>query len=106
MELRLAIRNLFKNPGFAIAAIVILGLGCAATTTIFSIAYGIVLRDLPYPESSRLVTLGNRFPKLGLPKANAGAADYFDWRKRQQVFDDIALTRLVRKLQSEWSGRT
>jgi hypothetical protein len=46
-------------------------------------------------RTSRLVTIGNRFPKLGLPKANAGAADYFDWRKRQQVFDDIALTRLV-----------
>ena len=94
-ELRLAIRTLLKNPGFAISGILILGLGCGATTTIFSVAYGILLRDLPYDQPDRLVSLGARLPRAGLPKAYAGAADYFDWRKRQQVFEDIALTRAV-----------
>src|SRR5207244_10359806 len=88
-ELRQAIRTLLRNPGFAISAIVILGLACAATTTIFSLAYGILLRDLPYGQPDRLVTIGTRPPAAGFPKAYAGAADYFDWRKRQQVFEDI-----------------
>jgi putative ABC transport system permease protein len=94
-EIRLATRTLLKNPGFAISAISIMGLGCAAATTIFSIAYGVMLRDLPYPEPDRLVSIGARFPKADLHRANAGAADYFDWRKRQQVFEDMALTRIV-----------
>ncbi len=94
-ELRQAIRVLLKNPGFAVAAILILGLGCAATTTVFSVAYGVLLRDLPYPDSGRLVSLTTRMPRAGFPKTSAGAADYFDWRRRQQVFEDLALTRAV-----------
>jgi putative ABC transport system permease protein len=94
-ELRQALRILCKNPGFAVSAILILGLGCAATTTIFSVAYGILLRDLPYDQPERLVSLGSHLPKAGFSKAYAGAADYFDWRKRQQVFEDIALTRAI-----------
>jgi putative ABC transport system permease protein len=103
-ELRLAIRNLLRSPGFAVSAIAILGLGCAATTAIFSIAYGILLRDLPYPQPDRLVSMGAQLPKMGFPKANAGAADYFDWRKQQQVFDDIALTRAVGNFNLVGSG--
>src|SRR4051794_11845251 len=94
-EIRQAIRTLLRNPGFSIPAILILGLGCAATTTIFSLAYGVLLRDLPYDQPDRLVSLGARLPRAGFLKANAGAADYFDWRRRQQVFEDIALTRVV-----------
>src|SRR6188474_154399 len=95
LEVRLAIRNLLRNPRFAAAAVVILALGSAATTTVFSIAHAILLRDLPYDQPDRLVSIGTRLPKHGFPKANAGAADYFDWRKRNDVFQDIALTRAV-----------
>ena len=94
-EFRQAIRTLIKNPGFTASAVVILGLGCAATSTIFSVAYGVLLRDLPFDDPGRLVALGARLPRAGFPKANAGAADYFDWRARQQVFEDMALTRAV-----------
>jgi putative ABC transport system permease protein len=92
-EFRQAIRALLNAPGFAASAILILGLGCAATTTIFSVAYGVLIRDLPYPQPDRLVAVGARFHS-GV-KGNAGAAEYFDWRRRQQVFTDLALTRLV-----------
>lgn len=94
-ELRQAVRILLKSPGFAASAILIFALGCATTTTIFSIAYAVLLRDLPYPHPDRLVGLGSRLARAGFPKANAGAADYFDWRSRQEVFADLALTRLV-----------
>jgi len=94
-ELRQAIRTLVKSPGFAGSAILILGLGCAASTSIFSVAYSLLIRDLPYPAPDRLVSISTRLPHAVVSKAPAGAADYFDWRHRQQVFTDLALTRLV-----------
>jgi putative ABC transport system permease protein len=94
-EFRQAIRTLVKSPGFAVSAIVILGLGCAASTSIFSVAYSVLVRDLPYPDPGRLISLSTRLPHAIASKAPAGAADYFDWRQRQEVFTDLALTRLV-----------
>jgi putative ABC transport system permease protein len=73
----------------------ILGLGCAASTSIFSVAYSLLIRDLPYPAPDRLVSISTRLPHAVVSKAPAGAADYFDWRRRQQVFTDLALTRIV-----------
>ena len=94
-ELRQAIRTLVKSPGFTVSAILILGLGCAASTSIFSVAYSVLVRDLPYPAPDRLVSISTRLPRAVVSKAPAGAADYFDWRSRQQVFTDLALTRIV-----------
>jgi hypothetical protein len=49
-----------------------------------------------------LVTLSGSLQSAGLAKANAGAADYFDWRRRQTVFEDLGLTRPVAKF--NWTG--
>jgi putative ABC transport system permease protein len=89
------IRQLRRNPAFACSGIVILTLGIAATTVIFSIAYAVLLRDLPYDQPDRLIALGSSPRELGFHSAYAGAADYFDWRRQQQVFEDIGLTRPV-----------
>jgi putative ABC transport system permease protein len=89
------ISQLRRNPAFACSGILILALGIAATTVIFSIAYGVLLRDLPYDEPGRLVAMGSSPRELGFHSAYAGAADYFDWRKQQQVFEDMGLTRPV-----------
>src|SRR5690242_8549222 len=93
--MKLALRILLRNPGFAAAAVLVLALGIASATAIFSVAYGVLLRDLPYDQPGRLVSVGAKLERYGFPKANAGAADYFDLRARQQVFEDIALTRAV-----------
>jgi predicted permease len=89
------IRQLRRNAAFACSGILILALGIATTTVIFSLAYGVLLRDLPYEEPGRLVTVGSSPRDQGFQSAYAGAADYFDWRARQQVFEDIGLTRPV-----------
>src|SRR5262245_933707 len=94
-ELRQAVRTLAKSPGFAASSILILGLGCAASTSIFSVAYSILLRDLPYPAPDRLVALSTHLPRAIVSRAPAGAADYFDWRQRQNVFLDLGLARIV-----------
>src|SRR5207253_5611441 len=52
-DLRFAFRMLLKNPGFTAIAILTLVVGIAATTAIFSVVYGVLLRPLPYPNPDR-----------------------------------------------------
>jgi putative ABC transport system permease protein len=58
-DVRIAIRQLWKAPGFVITAILMLALGIGATTAIFSIVEGILLRPLPFPDSDRLMVLAD-----------------------------------------------
>src|SRR5579864_3118420 len=56
-DLKYAARGLRKNPGFSVTVILTLALGIGATTAIFSVVYGVLLRPLPYPEADRLTAI-------------------------------------------------
>ena len=58
-DLRIAIRHLLKSPGFTATAVLMLALGIGATTAIFSVVEGVLLRPLPFPHSERLVELAD-----------------------------------------------
>jgi putative ABC transport system permease protein len=58
-DLKIAVRYLLKAPGFAATAVLMLALGIGATTAIFSIVEGVLLRPLPFPESNRLMVLAD-----------------------------------------------
>ncbi len=58
-DLRIAIRHLLKSPGFTTTAVLMLALGIGATTAIFSILEGVLLRPLPFPHSERVVALAD-----------------------------------------------
>ena len=58
-ELRVTARRLRKSPGFAVTAILTLAFGIGATSAVFSVVDGVLLRPLPFPGASRLVTLGD-----------------------------------------------
>ena len=71
-EVRAALRTLAKAKGLSIAAVLILALGIGATTTVFSVAYGLFLQALPYPNPEQLVQVGQldgkeRFGSLSDP---------------------------------------
>jgi putative ABC transport system permease protein len=58
-ELRIATRHLLKSPGFTATAVLMLALGIGATTAIFSIVEGVLLRPLPFPQSERLMQVSD-----------------------------------------------
>src|ERR1700733_5289289 len=64
-DLRYAFRQLRKHPGFAITAILALGLGIGATTAVFSVAYGVLIDPFPYKDVHTLATpkLCSRWPQ-------------------------------------------
>ncbi len=58
-DLKIAVRHLLKSPGFVATAVLMLALGIGATTAIFSIVEGVLLRPLPFPQSDRLMVLAD-----------------------------------------------
>ncbi len=91
-DLRFAIRQLRKSPGFALTTILTLALGIGATTAMFSLINSVLLRPLPFPEPDRLMMiapLDSFAVKPGIP-TSLSYPDFFDWRSRQHSFDAIA----------------
>ncbi len=92
-DLRYGSRVLRKSPGFTIIALLTLALGIGATTAIFSILYGILLRPLPYKDASRLIMLHETTPKVGL--VSVSYPDFLDWRAQNTAFSEMAAVNSV-----------
>src|SRR5260370_11114797 len=86
-DLRYALRMLKKRPGFTIVAILTLALGIGANTAIFSVVNAVLLRPLPYPESNRLVFLGEWSEQI--PEMSISMANFNDWRNQNKVFESM-----------------
>lgn len=71
-DLRLVLRQLRSSPGFAATAVLMLGFGIGATTAIFSIVDGVLLRPLPFADPDRLVTLGDQLTGTLWGRRDAG----------------------------------
>ena len=90
-DLRFALRTLRKSPGYAAVAILTLGLAIGANTATYSVVHGVLLRQLPYANPERLVTIWESSPQF--PDMSVSYPDLLDWQKSQRSFDDIAGAR-------------
>jgi putative ABC transport system permease protein len=87
-DLRFGLRHLRRNPGFTVAAILMLGIGIGANTAIFTFVNSVLLRPLPYPDSNRLTII---LSELGnSSRAPASMFELYQMRQRSRQFDQIA----------------
>src|SRR5256886_5394516 len=102
-NLRLAFRQLIKNPAFSAVAIITLALGIGANTAIFSIVNSVLLRPLPYPAADRIMVLS----ESSGPQQDFSVAlpDYFDWQRDNTVFEHLACTHKESRNLSGIPGR-
>ena len=84
--LRYALRTLRRSPGFALVAILTLGLGIGANTAIFSVINAVVLRPLPFERPERLVVLNHFYPSLNNLKAGVSVPGFLEYQKQRQAF--------------------
>ena len=84
-DLRYAGRQMRRNPSFSAVVVLTFALGIAATVVIFSLAYGVLLRPLPYSHPEQLVTLGERHLLKGYSRGTS-YPDFLDWKKRSTSF--------------------
>jgi putative ABC transport system permease protein len=96
-ELRYAIRQLVRSPGYTLVAVLTLALGMGATTAFFSVLYGVVLRPPDYPDPSRLVSLINARPETVGDGDRFSRAEFVDVRTRQRAFAAVGAAALGRK---------
>ena len=91
-ELRYAARSLGRTPAFSAAAIVTLGMGIGATTAVFSVVYGVLLRPLPFPTADRLVRIVQLLPSRsgGEPSRSGLTREQIaEWRATSRTLTEI-----------------
>jgi putative ABC transport system permease protein len=96
-DIRYALRQLRKSPGFTLVAILTLALGIGANTAIFSIIHG-ALR-LPYPEADRMMAIENTYPQGEY--FSVSYPDFISWRETNKSFSRLVASFTT---QSTWTG--
>jgi putative ABC transport system permease protein len=96
-----ALRQLRKSPAFAVTTILMLGLAIGATTAVFSIVEGILLRPLPFRDPGRLVILSDHIRGIAVEEPGVTAPDIRDYMRDTNLFASLGGYRTI---QYELSG--
>ena len=92
-EMRYAVRNLLRVPGFTLSASATLALAIGASTAIFTVTYRVLLNPLPYPDSARVLMLDFGNPTANLPSGfrSLSSQQYFQYVDRVRTLQSIAV---------------
>jgi predicted permease len=86
-DLKFALRQLRKNPGFTATAVLILALGMGASVAIFAFVDAALIKPLPYPNPTRLMDVTESLALF--PRGNLSYADFLDWRRTNSSFSSL-----------------
>jgi hypothetical protein len=89
-DLRYAFRALRRDAGFAAFAILVVGLGVGASSTVFSIVNAVLIRPLPFRDPDRLVWIVNHEENSDLSGQTTQVGHFLDLREQNQSFSDLA----------------
>ena len=89
-DIRYALRQLRKSPGYTVVAVAILALGTGANTAIFSAVYAVLLRPLPFKDADRLVFIRKQNPSRGWDRNPISPPEILAWRDQSGAFEDVA----------------
>src|SRR5256886_7585144 len=92
-DIRLALRQLRKSPGFTVTALASVAICLGAILAIFGVINSILLRPLPFPQSDRLVTIFNTYPNAGVENAGSSITNYYERRGNIPAFSSLSIFR-------------
>jgi predicted permease len=90
-DLRFALRQLRKAPAFTLTALATVAICLGANLAIFAVINSILLRPLPFPESDRLVTIFNTYPKAGVENDGSSITNYYERRGNIPAFSSLSI---------------
>src|ERR1700751_4394070 len=101
-DVRLSLRTLAKNPGFAAVAITMLSLGIGINATVFTLTNDVLFKGFPNVENN------DRLRYIGYKSSNCCVAypDFLDWRAQSKSFEDMAIVHGVSTILSDDNGFT
>jgi len=95
-DLRYALRQIRRHPGYAAIVVATLALGIGANTAVFSVVDAVLLRPFPYADAGRLVRLWSAYPARGETRGSVSEPDLRDWKAQSRTVESMGAWPYVR----------